>query len=855
MKKSFIIAALAAALSVLGGCNTNEPEVPGGKVTVLKANIAATKTDLQSDQSVNWSAADKIVVNGVESAELTDGGATANFTFEGELTAPFKAVYPASSYDSETSVNLPAIQENANGNFGTGADLLYSYVTDGDELTFSHAMAFLKIPIIGGAKIASVKVTGGNGEQMSGPFGIDIQTGVLTAAGNGAEDNLAVTATVDAVDPTVYVAVPPGNYAKGFTFVITDDKGNTMVQVKPSADQLVAGTANATPAYTFEVIPEGEGSGTEDDPYLIRTPEDMVAMQSKATDGGETWFKVMNNIDMSSVTSWTPVNSSPFKRRIHFDGNKKTISNFNIEGSANYMSVFGVFNGSVKDVVFKDCSVNYTGTASTPVGLVGGWLGISNASFDAAVTDVHAINCTVHNKTGHVGGLGGDVNATTLTDCSFSGTVTSEGQNCVGGVVGKVESNSVTIKRCSFDGTVERTPDNLSGYRYTGGVIGALFKGDDFSYVHPDIEGCESSGKLIVGSTNSVGGICGGCDAYCIVDFKDCHSAMDIEAPNSTVVGGILGYCSQSTFTDCSYDGNITATNYVGGIVPHSNGIIVCVRCHSSGSITGGKIIGGIIGQSNPAASAPAPAEGGTAAKECWSTMDITVSDSYIGGIVGCVNNDNFPLIIENCWYSGTIKATESVYAMGGIVGDAPRNSTIKDCWTEATIITGYAGGGIAGRLCGRGGGSTDFTLDINCSMTGCIYAGPSVSSLITGGDLPGKHYSSGAMIGFSSAPNTLSKNYRIPSMTFFAQSNADQEDSSIDLNALFDQEDSSPSNPLVWPYDGQGTNNSPRKYWRPYHGKAYAAGMTVSQVAREIGWSTSVWDLSGDKPALVNNK
>ena len=235
--------------------------------------------------------------------------------------------------------------------------------------------------------------------------------------------------------------------------------------------------------------------------------------------------------------------------------------------------------------------------------------------------------------------------------------------------------------------------------------------------------------------------------------------------------------------------------------------------------------------------------------------MDITVSDSYIGGIVGCVNNDNFPLIIENCWYSGTIKATESVYAMGGIVGDAPRNSTIKDCWTEATIITGYAGGGIAGRLCGRGGGSTDFTLDINCSMTGCIYAGPSVSSLITGGDLPGKHYSSGAMIGFSSAPNTLSKNYRIPSMTFFAQSNADQEDSSIDLNALFDQEDSSPSNPLVWPYDGQGTNNSPRKYWRPYHGKAYAAGMTVSQVAREIGWSTSVWDLSGDKPALVNNK
>ena len=287
MKKYFILAATTALFSVFSGCNTNEPEVPGGKVTVLKANIAATRTDLQSDLNVNWSAADKIVVNGVESAELTDGGATANFSFEGELTAPFKAIYPASSYSSESSVNLPAVQEGANGNFGKGADLLYSYVTEGEELTFSHALAFLKIPITGGAKIASVKVTGGNGEQMSGPFGIDIQTGALTPEENCSDDDLAVTATVDAVDPTVYVAIPPGNYPKGFTFLITDDKGNTMEQMKPSADELVAGQANATPAYKFEVIPEGEGSGTEEDPYLIRTPEDMVAMKSKATEGGQ----------------------------------------------------------------------------------------------------------------------------------------------------------------------------------------------------------------------------------------------------------------------------------------------------------------------------------------------------------------------------------------------------------------------------------------------------------------------------------------------------------------------------------------------------------------------------------------
>ena len=35
------------------------------------------------------------------------------------------------------------------------------------------------------------------------------------------------------------------------------------------------------------------------------------------------------------------------------------------------------------------------------------------------------------------------------------------------------------------------------------------------------------------------------------------------------------------------------------------------------------------------------------------------------------------------------------------------------------------------------------------------------------------------------------------------------------------------------------------------YHGKAAAAGKTASAVAKELGWDETIWDLSGDVPAL----
>ena len=110
-------------------------------------------------------------------------------------------------------------------------------------------------------------------------------------------------------------------------------------------------------------------------------------------------------------------------------------------------------------------------------------------------------------------------------------------------------------------------------------------------------------------------------------------------------------------------------------------------------------------------------------------------------------------------------------------------------------------------------------------------------------------------MVGCSSRPNTLKDNYRNPAMTFQVYRYAP-------LNELFDHADTSPSAPLVEPYNFGDTpvalsetegDTEDFKWFSPYHGKAAAAGSTISSLAKTIGWDEAVWDLSGDKPMLKN--
>ena len=107
-----------------------------------------------------------------------------------------------------------------------------------------------------------------------------------------------------------------------------------------------------TMLYALNIAAQGlNGSGTNDDPYLINTVEELKWMSGQVNNKVEGYasasYKLMADLDFSSEGDWVPIgtnSSTPFGG--DFDGNCKVIKNITIgsnENSANieYAGFFG----------------------------------------------------------------------------------------------------------------------------------------------------------------------------------------------------------------------------------------------------------------------------------------------------------------------------------------------------------------------------------------------------------------------------------------------------------------------------------------------------------------------------------
>ena len=223
--------------------------------------------------------------------------------------------------------------------------------------------------------------------------------------------------------------------------------------------------------------------------YQLSTPEELQTfsfiVNGIAGFSQNTAAKavLLNDIDMTGMTSWLPIgtNSKPFTGT--FDGQGHTISNIAIKTAKAYSGLFGKTQGAT----IKNFRIS--GTLNVSEGYSEhGTVGYADGS---TITDVHSsLNITTskaNNDTQHIGGIAGSLfNTSTVNRCSYAGTLKDAGTNTVGGIVGYADGTGNKISNAINYGTVKSSGAETN----TGGILGYV------NYAGFKISRCVNTGTV-----------------------------------------------------------------------------------------------------------------------------------------------------------------------------------------------------------------------------------------------------------------------------------------------------------------------------------------------------------------------
>ena len=416
-----------------------------------------------------------------------------------------------------------------------------------------------------------------------------------------------------------------------------------------------------------------EGAGTESDPYRLSATRDLLAMKPALVKGQMTYFKLMNDIDMSSIENWDPLNpKDPYDLGIVFDGGGHSLKNLKSK-EKQYSSFFGVLYGNCHNVKFVDAEI--VSASNSGAGIIGGYIGTGGKP--AIVSEVEASGIITCNGKGQsVGGLGGNAREATIENCTVNVTVSNpmgDGVNrtATGGIVGKTIDSAVKIKNCIVRGVVEITKGINN--TYTGGIVGWQ------SAAGAEITGCEvyatvkSAGERVGGIVGHYqGGTLSGCKFYgkvnaatqyaggiagisgVVASIKSCMVSGEIEGVENC--GGIIGKNENKlTVEDCIFSGKLKGFQRLGGIVGDLLSSSSVKRCFVSGAVDGWGCIGGVVGRA------------------CNGGWKADGSD-YENSIESCI------VWLNNMTATRPASDTNTKASSGAVVGFTATKNVLKDC-------------------------------------------------------------------------------------------------------------------------------------------------------------------------------
>ena len=410
--------------------------------------------------------------------------------------------------------------------------------------------------------------------------------------------------------------------------------------------QVYADVEGKTPSYFVKANVDFYGNGTETEPYLIYTADDLQGISNSGH------YKIMNDIDLllwinknSPNEGWLSIGKNGLDS-VYIDGADHKISGYWIDSTKDFCGLFSsLFNGKIKNITIEVASEK---------GIKGGdFTGILIGRVSNSIIE----NCTIKGNvegTLHVGGVAGTIENTILGKTKHIGSIVTSTPNAyAGSMAGQAIGGSV--KSCEAQG-------GINGTLYVGGLIGHVS--------NVELDSLSYSGTLSSFSDNScVGGLLGKTDG-CLLMGSKAMSAITV-AGNSAYVGGAIGYADNGNVSNCMANDSIVSSgkgSYVGGLIGYSN-IIVSQAC-ANGLVTAtgeDSFAGGLIGYAKNSVS------------NCFSTANVN-GTKYTAGLVAYTHSS-----IDKCYAKGDISGL--LYGAGIVANmDGPSAMTTNCVALNSTL-------------------------------------------------------------------------------------------------------------------------------------------------------------------------
>ena len=502
-------------------------------------------------------------------------------------------------------------------------------------------------------------------------------------------------------------------------------------------------TSNATSDYvTFtytENVPfSGAGAGTEIDPYIITTCEQLQEINNHLSSD----FIIGNNIDCVDTESWNlnlsewvdgdidnglipdpytgvtnngyygfdPIgredwNNSGSGFTGTLDGQNYTISNLWIfRKQQDNSGLVGYATGAtIRNLTINNARI--VGGTNT-----GGFLGYG--------TGVALENLT--NSSGMVraylayngGGIAGQLeNNSTGADLSVIGGDVHGSGNVIGGLVGYL-----------YDSTIDEsdTSADVDGGQIIGGVFGSIIESQVSNIESSGLVDSNRSEDVYVTGISKSGNYSGGFAGRITTSSVSNVVVSNVVTSQGVYSGGFVGYILDSTVIDSSARGDVSAQEYVGGFAGVVNNSDI-ENSSASGDVSSSEsYAGGFSGQSlcgseflrvsafGDVQAANVYVGGFTGFDACEgpgstftqaSAHGDVQGNNLVGGFVGESNLSTF----INAYSSGSVSANDQVGSFGGVV----TSGSLDNVYASGAVVLLDAGTFVGGFI----NNATDTTI------------------------------------------------------------------------------------------------------------------------------------------------